>query len=286
MFQKIHNRTASQQPSLEGGGCGDGWPVSRQALGKRAERGPPAAAPAHPAGSHRSAGAAVGMKRGPARPLLAVRHLGFHRCPEYLWGAPTKPQGFYSSVVPDSKMLGTILSACALWDPHTTQPSPGSTRHYPVPVLQSRSSLRTHTHARAHTHARTHTHECAHTHMHAHTHTRVFWAAPRLLIRLMTILKHMLTITAPKCFRTNLIFLVFWFRATLPSVSPLASAESPVDHSSGRIPQPPWAGEPGTSLNTISTVVKMQFVNGQTQSSLLWQKPGEEQKSRRKPPLP
>lgn len=79
--------------------------------------------------------------------------------------------------------------------------------------------------------------------LHTHTHTRAFWAAPCLLIQLMTILKHMLTIIAPKCFRTNLIFLVFWFRAMLPSVSPLALAENPVNRCSGIIPYPPWAME-------------------------------------------
>lgn len=112
---------------------------------------------------------------------------------------------------------------------HTTQHSPDSTHFSAVPIPQSmplgHSKLLTHT----------------------HTHTRAFWAAPCLLIQLMTILKHMLTIIAPKCFRTNLIFLVFWFRAMLPSVSPLALAENPVNRCSGIIPCPPWTMESRTS---------------------------------------
>lgn len=110
---------------------------------------------------------------------------------------------------------------------HTTQHSPDSTHLSAVPTPQSMP--------------------LGHSKLLTHTLTRVFWAAPCLLIPLMTILKHMLTIIAPKCFRTNLIFLVFWFRAMLPSVSPLASAENPVNRCLGMIPYPPCAREPRTS---------------------------------------
>lgn len=129
--------------------------------GEEDQEGAPGRCPAHPAGSHRGAGAAVGVKRGPARPLLAVRHLGFHRCPEYLWGAPTKPQGFYSSAVlrAGSPSVGDACkhpSRLRCLGPHSTQPSPDSTRHYPVPTPQSRSS------SCMHTCAHTHTRVCAH----------------------------------------------------------------------------------------------------------------------------
>lgn len=147
----------------------------------RAKRRPGAA---QPPGSHLSAGAALGVKRGPPRPLLAVRHLGFHRCPEYLWEAP-QTRGLLlrthgCCVSRGVKDTYIVISPHALLDSMpTTQHCPDSTPHYTDPCLK----------------------ECIraianYTHTHKRTHTRVFWAAPCLLIQLMTILKHMLTVIA------------------------------------------------------------------------------------------
>ena len=143
-----------------------GRAASELALGKRAKRRTPALDPAHPAGSHRGASAAVGVKRGPARPLLAVRHLGFHRCPEYLREAPTQPDRTYSSVV-----LGAVSPSqrCLQSSFMNMRPRTPCPTTLPATILppHPKASLRAigdylHTHTQTHTHTHTHTHTLTH----------------------------------------------------------------------------------------------------------------------------
>lgn len=60
----------------------------------------------------------------------------------------------------------------------------------------------------------------------------------------------------PKCFRTNPICLVFWFRATLPSVSPLASESTLGTTVQRGSPTLQRLGSPTTPLNTVSAVLR------------------------------
>lgn len=119
-------------------------------------------------------------------------------------------------------------------------------------------------------------------HTHTFTHTRVLRAAPCLLIQLMTVLKHMLTIIAPKMFqnKSNLLGILVSSHVTKRVSS--CFREHPGNHSSERIPHPPGAGEPHYLFKHGLCSVNMQPETGWTQRSLFQQKPGKS----KSPPLP
>lgn len=110
---------------------------------------------------------------------------------------------------------------------------------------------------------------------HTFTHTRVLRAAPCLLIQLMTVLKHMLTIIAPKMFQNKSDLLGILVSSHITKRVSSCFREHPGNHSSERIPHPPGAGEPHHRFKYGLCSVNMQLETGWTQRSLFQQEPGK-----------
>lgn len=117
-------------------------------------------------------------------------------------------------------------------------------------------------------------------HTHTFTHTRVLRAAPCLLIQLMTVLKHMLTIIAPKMFQNKSDLLGILVSSHVTKRVSSCFREHPWNHSSERIPHPPEAGESHHLFKYRLCSVSMQSETGWTQRSLFQQKPGKSKSHR------